>query len=292
MMSNKANKVKYNLRNVHIAKCTVTTDEVTGVSSYTYDTPRALPGAVNLSLSAEGEASPFYADGIVYFKTQVNNGYSGDLELAILPDWFRQEILGEYLDESGVLVEKAEVQEAQTFAMLFEFEGDQKAIRHVLYRCSASTRPEVSSQTKEDTISPVTETISITADARQDGLVKAKTGEDTGSTVYTNWYGSVYEPSGTYVRTYAALTGLTIGSLVLDPVFAGSTTVYTTATTNSSDLITASASVSATIVIKVNGATIQNNTAPEWRMGANTVLIMVSEEDKTSRTYTVTVTKS
>ena len=52
---------------------------------YSYAAPQAIPGAVSLSLDAEGETNPFYADGIVYFRTTANNGYSGDLEIA-LPD--------------------------------------------------------------------------------------------------------------------------------------------------------------------------------------------------------------
>ena len=78
------NKVKYNLKNVHAAKLTRTED-----GGYSYETPRAIPGAVSISLDAEGDTSPFYADGIVYFRSVSNNGYSGDLEIALIPEWFR-----------------------------------------------------------------------------------------------------------------------------------------------------------------------------------------------------------
>lgn len=77
------NKVKYNLKNVHAAKLTETVSE--GVTTYTYATPQAIPGAVSISLDAEGDSSPFYADGIVYFRSTANNGYSGDLEIALIP---------------------------------------------------------------------------------------------------------------------------------------------------------------------------------------------------------------
>ena len=174
------NKVKYNLKNVHAAKLTET-KSAEGVISYTYSTPQAVPGAVSISLSAEGDTSPFYADGIVYFRTTSNNGYSGDLELALIPEWFRTEILGETLDEKGV-----------KFALLFEFDGDVNAIRHVLYNCSAS-RPSIESQTKEETIEPGTETLTLTADPRPDGLVKARTGDTTDDTTYAGWYSAVYE---------------------------------------------------------------------------------------------------
>ena len=68
-----------------------------------------------------------------------------------------------------------------------------KAIRHVLYNCSAS-RPSLESSTKEDTIEPNTEKLSLTADPRGDGLVKARTGDTTGSDTYNNWYKTVYVP--------------------------------------------------------------------------------------------------
>lgn len=186
------NKVKYNLKNVYAAKMTETVTE--GVSSFTYANPQSIPGAVSISLDAEGESSPFYADGIVYFRSSTNNGYSGDLQIALIPEWFRTEILQEQLDSKGVLVESSNVTESVKFALLFEFDGDVNAIRHVLYNCSAS-RPSIESETKEDTIEPGTETLSITADPRADGLVKARTGDTTDKAAYDNWYKTVYVPT-------------------------------------------------------------------------------------------------
>lgn len=185
------NKVKYNLKNVYAAKL-----EKDAGGSFNYDTPKPIPGAVSISLDAEGESSPFYADGIVYFRSTANNGYSGDLEMALIPEWFRTEILKEKLDKNGVLVEKATTGEAEKFALLFEFDGDVKAIRHVLYNCSAS-RPSIASETKEDTIEPGTETLSLTADPREDGLVKSRSGDTTSDETYANWYKSVYVPQNT-----------------------------------------------------------------------------------------------
>ena len=183
------NKVKYNLKNVHAAKLTVGEQ-----GAFTYAAPQAIPGAVSISLDAEGDTSPFYADGIVYFRSNTNNGYSGDLEIALIPEWFRTDILLEEKDSNGVLVEKSTVTEMPKFALLFEFDGDVHGIRHVLYNCSAS-RPSIASETKEDTIEPVTETLSLTADPRADGLVKARTGDTTTEETYNNWYQSVYVPA-------------------------------------------------------------------------------------------------
>lgn len=183
------NKIKYNIKNVYVAKQTET--ETDGAASYAYETPKHIPGAVSISLSAEGEVSKFYADGIAYYTASANNGYSGDLEMALIPDWFRSEILGEIKDGKGVLVENAEAT-SSPFALLFEFDGDKKAIRRCLYNCTC-TRPNIESQTREETVEPGTETLTITNSPRSDGKVKAQTGADTDKATYDGWYESIYE---------------------------------------------------------------------------------------------------
>ena len=187
-MPDKNNKVKFNLKNAHYALLTIAED---GAVSYAAPTP--MPGSVSISLDANGEPENFYADGVAYYVINNNMGYDGDLELAMIPESFRTEVLKEKLDAKGVLIENSEV-ELASFALLFEFDGDQKHIRHVLYNCSAS-RPSIESETKEDTIEPGTETLSITADPRSDGLVKARTGDTTDAGTYASWYKAVYTPT-------------------------------------------------------------------------------------------------
>lgn len=182
------NKIKYGLKNVHAAIQT----ETEGV--YTYATPVAIPGAVSLSLEAQGEAEPFYADDCEYYVSAGNNGYSGDLEIALIPEWFRTNILQETKDSNGVLVETSDGKEAVKFALLFEFAGDVKATRHVMYNCTVA-RPAVGSQTKEENIEPQTESLTITSKPRTDGLVKSKTGDTTATATYEGWYTDVYVPT-------------------------------------------------------------------------------------------------
>mgnify|MGYP001638053211 CR=1 FL=1 len=187
-MANKKNKVKFNICNVHYALLATDTD-----GNISYGTPVAMPGAVSLSLDPNGEPSNFYADGYAYYTISNNMGYEGDLELAMVPESFRTDVLKESLDENNVLLENANA-ETENFALLFEFDGDVRKIRHVLYNCSAA-RPTIESQTNEDEIEVQTETLSITASPLASGYVKAKTGDDTTDTVYQGWYESVYLPT-------------------------------------------------------------------------------------------------
>ena len=103
-MPNKKNKVKFNICNVHYALITVDED-----GEVTFGTPVAMPGAVSLSLEPNGEPSNFYADGYAYYTISNNMGYEGDLELAMVPESFRTDVLKESLDTNQVLVENANV---------------------------------------------------------------------------------------------------------------------------------------------------------------------------------------
>ena len=189
-MADKSNKVKYNLKNTHYALLTVAED-----GSVAYGTPVSLPGSVSLSLDANGEPENFYADGIAYYVINNNMGYEGDLELALIPESFRTDVLNEKLDSKGVLIENSDV-ELASFALLFEFDGDVKHIRHVMYNCSAS-RPGIEGKTNEDTKEVQTETLTIKATPLSSGIVKAKTGNTTDEATYNNWYKTVYVPTDT-----------------------------------------------------------------------------------------------
>ena len=188
------NKVKFNLKNVHYALLTFGENDTP-----VYATPVAVPGAVSLSLDANGEPENFYADGMVYYVINNNMGYDGDLELAMIPESFRTDVLNEALDDKGVLVESSESQLA-AFALLFEFDGDQKHIRHVLYNCAAS-RPGIEGKTNEESKEVQTETLTIKASPLPDGTVKAKTGDTKYSATYECWYGDLFLPTANSTNT-------------------------------------------------------------------------------------------
>lgn len=194
------NKVKFNICNVHYAPITVEEGVVT------FATPVAMPGAVSISMDPTGEPESFYADGVEYYVINNNQGYEGDLELAMIPEAFRTDILKEESDANKVLVENAN-SETGSFALLFEFDGDVKKIRHVMYNCSAS-RPTIESKTNEEDKEVQTETLTVKARPLANGYVKAKTGDSTTDTVYNNWYKAVYEASDT-VTEMAAIASTT-----------------------------------------------------------------------------------
>ena len=187
------NKIKYGLKNVYYAVATIAAD-----GSATYDTPVAFPGAVSLSLSPQGETSPFYADNIAYWVGVSNTGYEGDLEMAKVIDSFKTDVLGYKRDNKDVIFEDANAG-AIHFALIFQFEGDQKATRHVMYNCTAA-RPDAAGNTKGESIEPQTETVSITAtsiyvSSLDADIVKSETVTSTDSTTYAGWFSAVYVPS-------------------------------------------------------------------------------------------------
>lgn len=183
-----ANKVKFGLKNVHYVPITTGDD---GTASY--GTPKRLAGAVSLTLDVQGEEVEFEADDIIYYSSYSNTGYKGNLEVANITDDFRKDILGDQEDETDhVLMEYAST-EAKPFALLYEINGDQKATRRVLYFCTVS-RPGENATTSGKTKTPQTDTMSLTAVPRADGLIRARTTETTPDAVFDGWYRSVWEP--------------------------------------------------------------------------------------------------
>lgn len=194
------NKVHFGLKNAYYA--TVTEVTTTSGTSTTYGSPVALPGAVSLTLSSDQETSNFYADDGVYYITQSDAKYSGELEIADIPDQFYKDIFGDTEDSSGALVEIS-ANAVKYFALLFETSGDAGGHRTVLYKCSA-TRPTVNGKTKEDSVEVQTQTISLSAIPRADvdtigGASKhiVQSNVKEGASAYANFFSAVYEPTFT-----------------------------------------------------------------------------------------------
>ena len=185
------NKVKFGLSNVHIAKITEENGEIT------YGIPFAMPGAKSLTADPEGEVTPFYADNIKYYIATSNQGYAGDLEVAMLIKEFFTQILGQQTDNNGALFENADDVNAR-FALMGEIEGDIKKRRFVYFDCTA-TRPGSEMNTIEESKEPQTDTVSIKMSPRStDKAIKAVIEpNETNKAVYDNFFKKVYEKDAT-----------------------------------------------------------------------------------------------
>ena len=182
------NRVRFGLKNVHYA--VATTDTSTGV--ITYGTPARFPGAVSLTLDTRGDTSEFYADDTTYYTTSTNNGYEGTYEVAEIPLDFRTTVLGEQISVDGIITETVN-DRISPIALMFEFNGDVRSTRHVLYNVTM-TRPSISGETTTDTSEPQTSELTFVASSGNGGAVKRSTSATTDETIYNTWYGTVYEP--------------------------------------------------------------------------------------------------
>lgn len=183
IVSNDYNKVKYGLRNVHYAQITETDGVVT------YGKPKKLPGAVSLSLDAKGDTFESYADDTLYVSGMANQGYSGELEIAMVTDEFRIDVLGHTFDDNGVLMENKDGV-FRDIALLFEFDGDKNKTRHVLYKVTPS-RPKIESSTHTASKEVKTDALPIVVSPAFDtGDIRAKVSSN--DVPYAAWYTEVY----------------------------------------------------------------------------------------------------
>lgn len=183
------NKVKFGLSNCVMAVLTE------NAGTITYGTPIAVPGAVNLSLEPQGDTNDFYADNIIYYSATANQGYEGDLEIAMIPDEIRTAIMGETIDANGAYVETSN-DTFKNFAFGFQIEGDEKGRRYWYYNCGL-TRPNTTGATIESSKEPQTDTLTIKAMPRStDSKVRVymeKTTEN--ESAYNGFFNEVYEPT-------------------------------------------------------------------------------------------------
>jgi phi13 family phage major tail protein len=184
------NKIVYGLKNCHYS--IITEDEG---GAHTYSVPVPLKGGVEISLEPRGEASDFYADDILYYTTTSNAGYEISLTVANITQEFRTDVLGEVLETGDSVLTETTTQKNKRIAFMFEFDGDIKAVRHLLYNCTV-TRPTITSASKTETAEPQPQELTIVAAPRpDDGVVKRSTTGDTPDNVYDAWYTTVYAPT-------------------------------------------------------------------------------------------------
>ena len=190
-------KIKYGLSHVYYAVVTETTQS--GVTTSSYGTLKPWQGAVSLSMTPQASKSVFRADDSDYYVSYGDGTIEGDLECALVPEDLKKDLGWVKTDNNGILVESAdEYKETKFVALEFQINGDVKAVRHCLYKCSLS-RPSLGSKTTGENgqVEPVTETVTVTATPRadEDRYLHAYTTENTATATYAGWFSTVPVPT-------------------------------------------------------------------------------------------------
>jgi hypothetical protein len=114
-----------------------------------------------------------------------------------------------------------------------------------------------------------------------------------GFTLYTS---PSPQPLQYIASTVSNLSGLTLSSGTLNPVFETNTLIYTVSVPNATSSITVTPTVAdSTTTVKVNGTTVASGSAStsiNLNVGVNTITVVSTAQDgATTKTYTITVTR-
>ena len=186
-------KINFGLKNCWYAVATIASD-----GTATYGTVVKIPGARSMSLDADGETLTYYADDSKYYVQESNNGYTGNVVFARLPEEFKTDILGMLKDDKGNILEDPDVQ-TKHFAFGGQFATDTKNRKFVFYNCVAS-RPAMNHNTREAAISPDEEQIELECmpiynDDLNRNITTLSTTEDTATADYESFDSAVYQPT-------------------------------------------------------------------------------------------------
>lgn len=186
------NKVTFGFKNVHVAFMDDTATELPA-----WEDPIKIPGAVSFTPSPEGDTNTFYADDSQYFVYTSNNGYTGDLTMANLPDEILAMMFGWEIDDSGMLIEISDAK-PRRFALMAEVQGDQRNRRFVYYSVQAS-RPTSEKTTKAESVEPSTNALPVTISPIEiDGKMIVKGDielNETNKTAFDGFFDAVYKPT-------------------------------------------------------------------------------------------------
>lgn len=116
-----------------------------------------------------GETTEVYADGIVAYSSEENNGYDIKLILLAAIDDVEVDWLGNKRIPSGGIAEIARPTERPKFALIFiEDTTNEAGTTTIYYCCSVSKRPSISGKTSEGKFEPQFPEYQITARPRPD----------------------------------------------------------------------------------------------------------------------------
>lgn len=109
-----------------------------------------LAGGREYSASPNGEVTEVYADGIIVYNAEENNGYDITITLLAAIDRIEKDWLGNVITENGAVIESADEKDRNRFALvLIEDSTNKKGITTIYPNCYVSTRPKISGKTSE-----------------------------------------------------------------------------------------------------------------------------------------------
>lgn len=136
----------------------------------------------------------------------------------------------------------------------------------------------------------------------QQGLVLSKDVEVSSVTLYFSGLHTLYldnlvvGPSGTALSSNANLSNLTLSGTTLSPAFNASTANYTASVANTVASVTVTPTkADANATVSINGAVLASGVTSRvvnLNVGANTITVLATAQNGSTKTYTVTVTRA
>ena len=180
-------KVQFGLSNVHYA--------VYDPEDGTYGTPKPWPGAVSMTINAEGSQDKHYADNVVWFVGNSNSGYSGSVEMRYMDDDTKVDLLNYKKGANGVVYEDTQAFPPEV-ALMYEINGNIEQKRYTLYNVTFS-RPGGDHSTTEDSVTPTNAALDFTAAGRDfDGVGNVTIGHvSSDDNAYDTYFDAVTPPT-------------------------------------------------------------------------------------------------
>jgi hypothetical protein len=148
--------MKGTVKAVAHALITESTD-VSGATTITYGELKyhktKLSGTRQVSLDPKSSSKEIWADGVVAFAGQTNQGYEGTITTLDLCDDLEKDWYGNVIEEkNGTLVEVARTGEAPKFGLIVQYESTSEAegYTEVFPYCYTTDRTKFSVKTEED----------------------------------------------------------------------------------------------------------------------------------------------
>lgn len=109
-----------------------------------------VAGGREYSAEPNGEVTEVYADSIIVYSAEENNGYNLKVVLLAAIDRIEKDWLGNVVTENGAVIESANEKDRNRFALvLIEDSTNKKGITTIYPNCYVSARPNISGKTSE-----------------------------------------------------------------------------------------------------------------------------------------------